>query len=92
MPDTTQVPLVERRLRWAGFLIALGLIVQLMTFIWIHPLAFIGFAVVGCPLTGAGILLFLYSLVLPPTIAFGGLKEITGGVNARGSSSRSLPG
>jgi hypothetical protein len=63
LPDTTQAPLVERRLRWAGFLIAVGLIVQLTTFIWIHPLAFIAFAVVGCPLTGAGILLFLYSLV-----------------------------
>jgi len=55
-------PLIERRLRWAGSLIALGLIVQLTTFIWIHPLAFIAFAVIACPLIGAGVLLFLYSL------------------------------
>ena len=63
MPIPSQVPLVERRLRWAGFLIAVGLIVQLTTFIWIHPLAFIAFAVIGCPLVAAGVLLFLYSLV-----------------------------
>jgi hypothetical protein len=55
-------PLIERRLRWAGFLIAIGLIVQLTTFLWIHPLAFIAFAVIACPLIGAGVLLFLYSL------------------------------
>ncbi len=42
-------PLIERRLRWSGFLVALGLIVQLATFIWIHPLAFIAFAVIACP-------------------------------------------
>ena len=47
---TATAPLIERRLRWAGFLIAAGLIVQLTTFIWIHPLAFIAFAVIACPL------------------------------------------
>jgi hypothetical protein len=66
LPNPPQASLVERRLRWAGFLIAVGLIVQLTTFIWIHPLAFIAFAVVGCPLVAAGVLLFLYSLVSHP--------------------------
>jgi hypothetical protein len=63
LPGTPQSSLVERRLRWSGFLIAVGLIVQLTTFIWIHPLAFIAFAVLGCPLVAAGVFLFLYSLV-----------------------------
>ncbi len=63
MPNTMSAPLVEYRLRWAGFLIALGLAVQLITFIWIHPLAFIAFAVVGCPLVLAGVVLYLYSIV-----------------------------
>lgn len=63
MSSTPQTPLVERRLRWAGILIAVGLIIQLATFIWIHPLAFIAFAVISCPLVAAGVLLFLYSLV-----------------------------
>jgi hypothetical protein len=62
LSNTASTPLIERRLRWAGFLIALGLIVQLTTFIWIHPLAFIAFAVIACPLIAAGVLLFLYSL------------------------------
>jgi len=63
LPNPPQTPLVERRLRWAGVLIAVGLIIQLTTFIWLHPLAFIAFAVIGCPLVAAGVLLFLYSLV-----------------------------
>jgi hypothetical protein len=63
LPNPPQVPLIERRLRWAGLLIAVGLIVQLLTFIWVHPLAFIAFGVAGCPLVAAGVLLFLYSLV-----------------------------
>lgn len=65
LPDLQKVPLVEKRLRWAGLLIALGLAVQLVTFIWIHPLAFIAFAVIGCPLVLAGVVLYLYSIVSP---------------------------
>jgi hypothetical protein len=63
LPTAPHAPLIERRLRLAGLLIAIGLIVQLTTFIWIHPLAFIAFAMIACPLIAAGILLFLYSLV-----------------------------
>jgi hypothetical protein len=62
LPNLLLTPLIERRLRWAGFLIAAGLIVQLTTLIWIHPLAFIAFSVIACPLIAAGVLLFLYSL------------------------------
>lgn len=56
-------PLIERRIRLAGLLIALGLISQLVTFLWIHPLAFMAFLLIGCPLVAIGILLYLYSLV-----------------------------
>jgi uncharacterized membrane protein len=55
--------LIERRIRWSGRLIAAGLIVQMLTLLATHPLAFICFAMVGCPLVGVGILVFLYSLV-----------------------------
>jgi len=55
--------LVEKRLRWAGLLIALGLLVQLLTFVRIHPLSFMAFAVIGCPLVLAGVVLYLYSIV-----------------------------
>lgn len=54
---------IERRIRWSGRLIAGGLIVQMLTLLATHPVAFILFAIVGCPLVGAGILIFLYSLV-----------------------------
>jgi hypothetical protein len=54
---------IEKRIRWAGVLICLGLAVQLLTLRWVHPLAFMTFLLVGCPLTAAGILLYLYSLV-----------------------------
>jgi hypothetical protein len=53
----------ERRIRWAGLLIVAGLVVQMLSLISIHPLAFMSFLMIGCPLVGAGILLFLYSIV-----------------------------
>lgn len=60
-------PVIEKRLRWAGLLIGVGLATQLITCIWVHPLAFMAFAAISCPLVVAGILLFLYSLVsMPP--------------------------
>ncbi len=67
MSDQSQSPRIESRLRWAGLLIAVGLLVQLMTFFWIHPLAFMAFALIACPLVAAGVLLFLYSLVSEPS-------------------------
>ena len=57
---------IERHLFRAGLLIARGLLVQLVTFVWVHPLAFIVFLVVGCPLVLAGVLLYLYSVVSHP--------------------------
>jgi hypothetical protein len=53
---------IEKRIRWAGFLISLGLLVQLATLIWTHPLSFTAFILIGCPLMLSGVLLFLYSL------------------------------
>ena len=54
---------IERRIRWAGILIVLGLLLQMLTLLWTHPLAFMCFLMIGCPLVAAGMLLFLYSLV-----------------------------
>jgi hypothetical protein len=62
--DTTPyTPTVERKIKWASTLIGAGLLVQLATLLVVHPLAFTTFLVVGCPLVGGGILLYLYSLV-----------------------------
>ena len=58
----TPIP-IEVRIRWAGLLIVLGLLLQMLTLLWAHPLAFMCFLMIGCPLVAAGMLLFLYSLV-----------------------------
>jgi len=55
-------PLIESRIKWASLLIGAGLLIQLGTLFRIHPLAFVVFVVVGCPLIGAGIILYLWSL------------------------------
>lgn len=55
--------MIESRIRSAGALIVIGLCVLMLTFLWTHPIAFLCFLLIGCPLVGAGILLFLYALV-----------------------------
>jgi hypothetical protein len=54
---------LERRFRWAGVLVTAGLLLQLSVSEWIHPLAFVTFLMVACPLVGAGMLTFLWALV-----------------------------
>ena len=56
-------PLIETRIKWASLLIGAGLLIQMGTLFRIHPLAFVAFVVIGCPLIGAGVLLYLWSLV-----------------------------
>ncbi|HUX67210.1 MAG TPA: hypothetical protein VMV31_06960 [Terriglobales bacterium] len=56
---------IELRIRLAGSLVVAGLLVQALSLLKIHPLAFVAFLLVGCPLVLAGVLLFLYSLVRP---------------------------
>lgn len=54
---------IERRIRTSGLMITAGLFIQILTLCWTHPLAFMSFLLIGCPLVAAGMLLFLYSLV-----------------------------
>lgn len=54
---------MDRRLRVSGVLIALGLLVEALSLIRIHPLAFLGFVFVGGGFLLAGIATYLYSLV-----------------------------
>lgn len=53
---------LEHSLAVSGRLVALGLIVQLVSFFWNHPLAFIAFAVAGGGLVGVGVALFSWTL------------------------------
>lgn len=54
---------MERWLRIAGTLIMFGLLIELGSLLWSHPLAFILFMAVGGLAIAAGIIAFLYSLV-----------------------------
>lgn len=62
---TPETPRIERRIRWASFLVCAGLLIQLITLIGVHPLSFVAFLAIGCPLAAAGIALYLWSLVSP---------------------------
>jgi hypothetical protein len=54
---------MQRLLRISGALIVLGLIVEIVSLLWFHPLAFVLFAFVGVALIGLGIVVYLASLV-----------------------------
>ena len=66
-PKSMPVPAhhIELRIRRAGILIGTGLVLQVLTLLSLHPLAFMAFLLVACPLVGIGILLYLYTLVTP---------------------------
>ena len=50
--------------RVASALVIAGLVVELGSLFWSHPLSFIVFAIVGGAALGAGLLLYIYWLVL----------------------------
>lgn len=54
---------IENRIRLAGILVLLGLVVELVSLFWAHPTAFLFYLFLGATLMGLGILLFLLSLV-----------------------------
>ena len=54
---------MERWLRIAGTLIMVGLLIELGSLLWSHPLAFILFMAAGGLLMAAGIIAYLYALV-----------------------------
>ena len=54
---------LSSRLRLAGILLIIGLIIEILSFLWDHPLTFMGFLVIGCAFLGLGIVLFLWTLV-----------------------------
>jgi len=60
---TNDTPVLQRRLTLSGILISAGLLVQVATLYWAHPLTFLAFIGVGGSLMGVGVLLYLYSIV-----------------------------
>jgi hypothetical protein len=60
---------IEHKLRRASLIIVAGLLVQFLSLLPLHPLAFIAFVGLGVPIMGVGVLLFLFSLVTQPESA-----------------------
>jgi len=58
---------LEKRIRRSAVLISIGVLVLLFSLLWKHPLSFMAFLVVGCPLILVGSLLYLYSLATEGT-------------------------
>lgn len=54
---------IQKFLRISSVLVILGLLVELVSLVWFHPLAFVLFAFVGAGLIGLGVLVYLASLV-----------------------------
>jgi hypothetical protein len=52
-----------RLLRISSFLVILGLLLEIVSLLWFHPLSFVLFAFLAASLIGLGILLYLVSLV-----------------------------
>jgi hypothetical protein len=50
-------------LRASSALIILGLLVEIVSLLWFHPLSFVLFIFVGATLIGLGIVVYLISLV-----------------------------
>jgi hypothetical protein len=55
---------IERRIRLAALLVFAGLVVEAVTLNILHPLSFVFFAMFGVLLIGAGIIVFLLTLLL----------------------------
>ena len=54
---------LQKWLRGAGILIALGLSLELVSLFWRHPLSFLLFVFLGGGPLGTGVVLYLYALV-----------------------------
>lgn len=54
---------IEQKLRRASLIIAAGLVLQFVSLLPLHPLAFIAFVGLGVPVMAVGVIYFLLSLV-----------------------------
>jgi hypothetical protein len=57
---------LPRYLQVAGILIIVGLLIEVVSLVWFHPLAFVLFAFVGASLMGLGMVVYLASIVFVP--------------------------
>ena len=62
---------IQRFLQVASGLVIVGLLLEIVSLLWFHPLSFVLFAFIAVVLIGLGILVYLLSLVFvaPPPAA-----------------------
>jgi hypothetical protein len=53
----------EKRLRFAGICLAVGLLIEALCLMWATPIAFIVFVAMGGLLIAVGLAVYLYSVV-----------------------------
>ena len=58
-----QEEFITKRVRIAGVLVLLGLVVESLSLMWNHPLSFVAFLAAGGLLLGAGIVVYLLMLL-----------------------------
>jgi len=57
---------INRLLQVSSALVIVGLLLEIVSLLWFHPLSFVLFAFVAAALIGLGILVYLASLVFIP--------------------------
>lgn len=62
---------IQRFLKVSSGLIILGLLAEIVSLLWFHPLSFVLFAFVSATLIGLGILVYLASLVFAVALPSG---------------------
>ncbi len=63
--QTAQDLFISRRLRMAGILVVLGLVIEGLSLLWNHPLSFVIFIGIGGLSLFLGIVIYLTALVSP---------------------------
>jgi hypothetical protein len=58
---------IRRLLQVSSALVIVGLLLEIVSLLWFHPLSFVLFAFVGATFVGLGILVYLVSLVFVVT-------------------------
>ncbi|MGA8406198.1 MAG: hypothetical protein WB680_03375 [Candidatus Acidiferrales bacterium] len=66
---------IRRLLQVSSGLVILGLLLEIVSLLWFHPLSFVLFAFVATALIGLGILVYLVSLVFVAAPAAAGNRD-----------------
>jgi hypothetical protein len=66
---------ISRLLQVSSGLITLGLLVEIASFLWFHPLSFVLFICVGAILIGLGVVVYLISLVFAVSPSLRAVEE-----------------